>query len=161
MVTDKVILPNLCLQNVVDKFEELNRSPTTDTKPRHGSKTDTAKGSRKGEGEKGKPGDNSKSESKQEKVILQCNTVNCKFVIMYFIWTQCCASGHCAARNTSDFHHYYQIAFQNNCFVPLAFIGLDILIRLQEAIILQYYIWKPFIKQVLARSHVIDNIPWN
>ncbi|XP_037606049.1 androglobin isoform X2 [Sebastes umbrosus] len=54
----------------VDKFEELNRSPTTDTKPRHGSKTDTAKGSRKGEGEKGKPGDNSKSESKQEKMSV-------------------------------------------------------------------------------------------
>lgn len=90
MVRDKVNLPNLCLQNIVYKLEELKCASTADTLSHDGHKSDTPKAIRKGKGdkEKGKTAAISKSGSRQETVILHHstvtdnnkhhNTVNCK-----------------------------------------------------------------------------------
>lgn len=68
---EKVYLPDLSLQNIVYKPEDLKHSSITDTLSHHGQKSGTPKTNRKGEGdkEKGKPAASSKSGCRQETVI--------------------------------------------------------------------------------------------
>lgn len=73
----KVTLPNLCLQNIVYKPEDLKRSFTTDTLSHDGHKSGTPKTNRKGEGdkEKGKPAASTKSGPRQEMVVHRYSTM--------------------------------------------------------------------------------------